>query len=147
MTDALFKIWIPVAITSYNVDSSGKYMHVHYSNRVINILRITETHMLTCYRPRMGLKRRARCWTTAQPRLFSYHGTIRINTVVSKNYDCLTKFTFKSTLYGVLHSENSQMDDIGPLILSAKTYMFWISKLDPLNLQNLVHRASPTLLI
>jgi len=27
------------------------------------------------------------------------------------------------------------MDDIGPLILSAKTYMFWISKLDPLNLQ------------
>ena len=28
-------------------------MHVHYSNNVINILRITETHTLTCYRPRM----------------------------------------------------------------------------------------------
>jgi hypothetical protein len=27
------------------------------------------------------------------------------------------------------------MDDIGPFILSAKTYMIWISKLDPLNLQ------------
>ena len=25
-------------------------MHVHYSNMVMNILRITETHMLTCYR-------------------------------------------------------------------------------------------------
>jgi hypothetical protein len=28
-------------------------MHVQYSNRVINILKITQTHMLTCYRPTM----------------------------------------------------------------------------------------------
>jgi hypothetical protein len=26
-------------------------MHVHYSNTVINILRVFETHILTCYRP------------------------------------------------------------------------------------------------
>jgi hypothetical protein len=29
-------------------------MHVQYSNTLINILRITETHMLTCYRLTMG---------------------------------------------------------------------------------------------
>ena len=62
-------------------------------------------------------------------------------------YDFLTKFTFKSTLYGGLHSENSQMDDIGRLNLSAKTYMFRISKIGRLNLQKKMHRASPTLLI
>jgi hypothetical protein len=28
-------------------------MHVQYSNTVINILRFTETHVLTCYRPTM----------------------------------------------------------------------------------------------
>jgi hypothetical protein len=31
-------------------------MHVHYSNTVINILRITETHMSICDRPRMGVR-------------------------------------------------------------------------------------------
>jgi len=45
-----------------------------------------------------------------------------------------------------LGSENSQMGDIGPLILSAKTYMLWISSLTAFNLQNLVHRASPPIL-
>ena len=45
-----------------------------------------------------------------------------------------------------LGSENSEMDDIRPLILSAKTYMFWISSLTAFNLQNLVHRASPAIL-
>ena len=28
-------------------------MHVQYSNKVINILRIIEAHMPTCYRPTM----------------------------------------------------------------------------------------------
>ena len=33
-----------------------------------------------------------------------------------KFYDCLTKFTIKRTLYGELHSKNSQIEDIGRLI-------------------------------
>jgi hypothetical protein len=45
-----------------------------------------------------------------------------------------------------LGSENSQMGDIGPLVLSAKTYMLWISSSTAFNLQNLVHRASPAIL-
>jgi hypothetical protein len=32
-------------------------MHVQYNNTIINILRITETHVLTCYRPRKGVER------------------------------------------------------------------------------------------
>jgi hypothetical protein len=31
-------------------------MHVHYSNTIINILRLFETHMLTCYRPTTSME-------------------------------------------------------------------------------------------
>jgi hypothetical protein len=51
------------------------------------------------------------------------------------------------TLYGELHSENSQIEDIGRLFLFAKRICFGLSSLTGFNLQNLVHRASPTLLI
>ena len=34
-------------------------MHVHYSNTLINILRITETHIIICYQPTMEQSGRA----------------------------------------------------------------------------------------
>ena len=49
-------MWPQQATVWYN----QRNMHVHYSNTVINILRITKTHMSTCYRPRMGVKRPGR---------------------------------------------------------------------------------------